>query len=223
MSAALLPAVEINPPGSANACVICLHGLGADGHDLESIVSELHLPERHGIRFLFPHAPRRPITINNGYIMRGWYDIFGFGLGHREDDLGIRESENSLSALIEREIKNGIAADHIILAGFSQGGAIALHTALRHAQRLAGVIALSTYVPLANTLAAELHPTNKGLPIFFGHGVHDGIIPLNYASASRDILQQHGYDVTWRTYPMAHTLSVAEIQDVSTWLAGVLG
>lgn len=222
MSITLRPIIEINPPTPPTATVIVLHGLGADGHDLEPIVAELGLPARHGIRFIFPHAPQRAVTINNGYVMSAWYDIVTPDFVRREDAGGIRESERLVSGLIQKEIDNGIAANRIVLAGFSQGGAIALHTGLRYAQRLAGVIALSSYVPLADTLAAEAHAANRGLPIFMAHGVQDGIIPLSYAMSARDILQNLGYPVTWHTYAMPHTISVAELRDLSNWLTRVL-
>ena len=223
MVAPLLPAVEVNPAAPAVASVICLHGLGADGHDLESIVTELHLPESHGIRFIFPHAPRRAVTINNGYVMPAWYDIFEPSLmARREDDAGVRASERALCAWIEHEIERGIDAQRIVLAGFSQGGAIALHTGLRYARRLGGIAALSAYLPLATALVEEATPANAGLPVFMAHGLQDGIVPLSHATASLELLRKLNYPVTWHTYPMAHTLSLPELRDMADWLTSVL-
>lgn len=223
MSATLLPALTINPVTPVTASVICLHGLGADGHDLASLVTELDLPKRHGVRFLLPHAPHRPVTINNGYVMRAWYDIVASDLSRQEDSSGVGVSERLLRNLIEHEIDSGIPAQRIVLAGFSQGGAIALHTGLRYPQRLAGIMALSTYLPLAGRLPAEAHPANAGLPVMMAHGTQDPIVPLAHALASRSVLEDMAYDVTWHTYPMGHATCIEELRDIDNWLMRVLG
>ncbi|MEO7557617.1 MAG: alpha/beta fold hydrolase [Gammaproteobacteria bacterium] len=222
-AAAPLPTITINPSAPVTASVICLHGLGADGHDLESIVSEIGLPQRHGVRFLLPHAPHRPVTINNGFVMRAWYDIVASDLSQREDSTGLGNSERLLRNLIEHEIDSGIAAHRIVLAGFSQGGAIALHTGLRYPQRLAGILALSSYLPLAGRLSAEAHPANAGLPIMMAHGTQDTVVPLANALASRSVLEEMAYDLTWRTYPMGHAFCVEELGDIHNWLTRILG
>jgi phospholipase/carboxylesterase len=216
-AADLLPAVVIEPVPPARASVIWLHGLGADGHDFESLIPHLGLPPAAGIRFIFPHAPHRPVTINGGMRMRAWYDISG-AVPPREDDAGIRASEQAVRSLIEREITAGIAPERILLAGFSQGGAIALHTGLRYPRRLAGILALSTYLPLADTLARETDPANRQLPILMAHGTEDGIIPLPRALQSRDLLTRLGYAVEWHSYPMGHSVCTEEIADIAAWL-----
>lgn len=218
MNPGLLPAVVLEPAIPARASILWLHGLGADGHDFEPVVPHLGLPADLGVRFVFPHAPQRPVTINGGIRMRAWYDITG-AVPPREDDTGIRESEQALRRLIEHEIAAGIAPARIILAGFSQGGAIALHTGLRYPEPLAGVLALSTYLPLADTLEREAHPANSGTGILMAHGTEDAIIPLPRAHQSRDELIRLGYPVDWYLYPMAHNLCAEEIADVSAWLA----
>ncbi len=198
--------------------VIWLHGLGADGHDFEPIVPELVKPEWPAIRFVFPHAPVQPVTINNGMRMRSWYDILGFEPGTPQDEAGIRASVARVEQLIAREVESGIAPARIVLAGFSQGGAIVLSAGLRHAQALAGIVALSTYLPLVDSLAAEAAPTNKAIPIFMAHGTHDPVIALARAEASRDILEALGYPVEWRRYAMPHSVCAAEIGDLAAWL-----
>ncbi len=215
----LLPAVEINPSGPVTASVIFLHGLGADGHDLAPLAAELDLA---GVRFVFPHAPLRPVTINGGYRMRAWYDVSGADFGTGQDEAGIRESEQQLRALIRREEEHGVPARRMVLAGFSQGGAIALHTGLRYPERLAGIVDLSGYLPLAETLPAEAHPANKWLPIMMAHGTEDTVIPLALGELSCRILEARSYPVIWRTYPMPHTLCAEEIEDISVWLREVL-
>lgn len=201
--------------------VIWLHGLGADGHDFVPIVPELDLPARVALRFIFPHAPRRAVTINDGFEMRAWYDIFAIGQNAREDADGIRQSAAAINALIEKEIAAGIPADRIVLAGFSQGGAIALQTGLRHPQRLAGIMALSTYLPLRDSLAAEQSTANLNVPIFMCHGVQDQVIPIVLARLSCERLQQSGYTVDWREYPMQHQVCMAQIADVQAWLVKI--
>jgi len=209
-----MQAVEINSGPNPKASVIWLHGLGADGHDFEPIVPELTLPRP--VRFVFPHAPVRPVTINQGMRMRAWYDIFQFG-GGREDDAGIRASQKLVDDLIAKE-----RGRKIILAGFSQGGAIVLQSALRHPERLAGVMALSTYLPLAQSLEGERSKTNQDLPIFMAHGKFDDIIPIDRAQKSRDFLKKLNYQVEWREYPMPHSVCAEEIADISAFLVKLL-
>jgi phospholipase/carboxylesterase len=217
-----LSAVEVTPEVSARASVIWLHGLGADGHDFEAIVPELRLPAALGVRFLFPHAPLRPVTINQGYIMRAWYDVAQLDLSQEEDESGIRTSERLIRELIEQERTRGVTAAHIALAGFSQGGAVALHTALRYGERLAGILTLSAYLPLPACLAAEASPANADVPIMMAHGTNDTVIPVRLARESRDHLQRLGYRVQWHTYPMAHGVSLPEVGDTSEWLQRIL-
>ena len=209
-----MDAVEIETGPNPQAAVIWLHGLGADGHDFEPIVPELELARP--VRFVFPHAPVRPVTINNGMRMRAWYDIFEFG-GGREDDAGIRASQKLVEDLIKAE-----RGKKVVLAGFSQGGAIVLQTALRHPDALAGVMALSTYLPLAAALAAERHAANHKVPIFMAHGRFDDIIPIDRARKSREVLERLGYAVTWKEYPMPHSVCAEEIADISRFLATIL-
>jgi len=209
-----MDAVEIETGPEPSAAVIWLHGLGADGHDFEPIVPELELEQ--AVRFVFPHAPMRPVTINNGMRMRAWYDIFQFG-GGPEDEAGIRASQKIVETLIGAE-----KGKKIVLAGFSQGGAIVLQAALRHAEALAGVLALSTYLPLAAKVQAEASSANRAIPIFMAHGQYDEIIPLDRAEASRDALQRLGYAVEWHAYPMPHSVCAPEIADISRFLNRVL-
>ena len=209
-----MDAVEIETGPEPSAAVIWLHGLGADGHDFEPIVPELELEQ--AVRFVFPHAPMRPVTINNGMRMRAWYDIFQFG-GGPEDEAGIRASQKIVETLIGAE-----KGQKIVLAGFSQGGAIVLQAALRHAEALAGVLALSTYLPLAAKVQAEASSANRTIPIFMAHGQYDEIIPLDRAEASRDALQRLGYAVEWHAYPMPHSVCAPEIADISRFLNRVL-
>jgi phospholipase/carboxylesterase len=212
----LLPTVEISPREPPRLAVIWLHGLGADGHDFEPIVPELDLGVP--VRFVFPHAPVRPVTVNGGVEMRAWYDIFGFGGQVPEDADGIRASAADVVRLIDREVERGIAASRVVLAGFSQGGAIALHTALREPRPLAGVLALSTYLPLASTLAAERSVANAHLPIFMAHGSADPLLPLAVAERSRRLLEAAGHVVDWHVYPMPHSVCVEEIAAIAAWL-----
>ena len=217
-----LDAIEIETGPSAQAAVIWMHGLGADGHDFEPIVPELDLPDGLSVRFVFPHAPLRPVTINGGAVMRAWYDVTGLGGARREDEQGVRASQRDIEALIEREKKRGLAAGQIVLAGFSQGGAMALQTGLRHPERLAGLVVLSSFLPLANALAAEVSPANQDVSIFMAHGTHDPMIPLARGRESRDRLLALGYRVEWHEYPMPHSVCAEEIADLSTWLRGAL-
>jgi phospholipase/carboxylesterase len=199
--------------------VIWLHGLGADGHDFEPIVPELRL--KQAVRFVFPHAPEQPVTINQGMRMRAWYDIFQFG-GGREDDKGIRASQALIEKMISEEVKRGISENKIVLAGFSQGGAIALQTALRYPKPLAGVMALSTYLPLAATLPAERAAANAEVPILMAHGSYDDIIPIQRARDSRSFLEKLGYRIEWHDYPMPHSVCGEEVRDISAFLAKLL-
>ncbi|MBV8030197.1 MAG: dienelactone hydrolase family protein [Betaproteobacteria bacterium] len=213
--------IEIETGANPDAAVIWLHGLGADGHDFEPIVPELRLPAALRLRFVFPHAPIQPVTINGGMRMRAWYDILQLG-GGPEDEKGIRASQGLLGKLIEREKSRGIPASRIVLAGFSQGGAIVLQAALRYPERLAGVLALSTYLPLAAKLAEERHAANAALPIFMAHGSYDDIIPLARAERSRELLEAAGYRVQWHAYPMPHSVCAPEIADLSRFLQDIL-
>jgi phospholipase/carboxylesterase len=210
--------IEIESGPNPQAAVIWLHGLGADGHDFEPIVPELRLSK--AVRFVFPHAPVRPVTINNGMRMRAWYDIFQFG-GGPEDEKGVRESEGLLGKLIEAEKARGIPPAKIVLAGFSQGGAIVLQTGLRYPERLAGIMALSTYLPLAEKIS-EASQANSDVPIFMAHGAYDDIIPLRRAEQSKDLLVKSGYPVEWKTYPMPHSVCPEEIGHISQFLLRIL-
>ena len=215
----MLTAVEIETGPAPSLAVIWLHGLGADGHDFEPIVPELKLG--FAVRFVFPHAPVRPVTINGGMAMRAWYDILGFDRKAREDDAGIRASATAVTALIDRELERGLHADRVVLAGFSQGGAIALHTALREPRALGGVIALSTYLPLAGTLAVERSAANERLPIFMAHGTSDNVLPLALGESSRRTLEAQGYAVEWHAYPMAHSVCREEVSAIGAWLTAL--
>ena len=199
--------------------MIWLHGLGADGHDFEPIVPELGL--RFPVRFVFPHAPVRAVTINGGMAMRAWYDIFSFDRHAEEDAAGIRASAAAVTELVDREIARGVASERIVLAGFSQGGAIALHAGLREPRPLAGVLALSTYLPLATTLASERSAANARIPIFMAHGTDDPVLPFAMAEASRRALESLGYAVDWHAYPMAHSVCLEEIGAIGAWLAAL--
>ncbi len=214
-----MDAIELETGRNPDAAVIWLHGLGADGHDFEPIVPELGLPRP--VRFVFPHAPVRPVTLNSGMRMRAWYDIFQLG-GGREDEAGIRASERLLQGLIAKELERGITPARIVLAGFSQGGAIALQTALRYPERLAGLLALSTYLPLASRLESERGKANQDLPIFMAHGRFDDIIPIDRAQASRKRLEALGYAVEWHEYPMPHSVCPPEIAHIAAFLTRVL-
>jgi phospholipase/carboxylesterase len=209
-------AIQIETGAKPEAAVIWLHGLGADGHDFEPIVPELRL--KKPVRFVFPHAPVRPVTINQGMRMRAWYDILQFG-GGPEDEAGLRASQKITEELIRAQ---GLPANKVVLAGFSQGGAIALQTALRYAERLAGLMALSTYLPLASTLAAERSDANRDIPIFMAHGQYDDIIPLSRARASREHLEKLGYKIEWHEYPMPHSVCAPEIADISAFLSKII-
>jgi phospholipase/carboxylesterase len=218
-----LEAIEIETAASPGASIIWLHGLGADGHDFVDVVPELALPGRPGMRFVFPHAPMRPVTINDGYVMRAWYDIRDDSGVRREEPAGVRASQKAIEALIEREKERGVPAAAIVLAGFSQGGAMALYTGLRYGERLAGVMALSCSLPLADTLVAEAAPANRDVPIFMAHGTHDLMIPMARALRAREVLTGLGYRLEWHEYQMPHSVCAEEIAHIGVWLGKVLG
>jgi len=213
--------LEIETGARPDAAVIWLHGLGADGHDFEPIVPELGLPPGLALRFVFPHAPMRPVTINMGMRMPAWYDILQMG-GGAEDAEGIRASQAALEGLIARECARGVKPERIVLAGFSQGGAVALQTGLRHAQALGGIMALSTYLPLAATLQAERSTANQAIPLFMAHGSQDPMINISRARQSLAALEALGYAVEWHEYPMQHSVCAEEIADISDWLVKIL-
>ena len=214
-----MEAIEIQTGSKPAASIIWLHGLGADGHDFEPIVPELKLAKP--VRFVFPHAPVRPVTINQGMRMRAWYDILQLG-GGPEDEAGIRASQRMIEKLISEEKGKGLPAAKIVMAGFSQGGAIALQTALRYPERLAGVLALSAYLPRAGSLQSERSPANQDIPIFMAHGRYDDIIPLRRAEESRRLLESAGYRVEWHEYPMPHSVCAEEIADIAAFLARIV-
>jgi phospholipase/carboxylesterase len=225
MMGKLLDAIEIETGKNPTASVIWMHGLGADGNDFVPIVNELGLDGAPATRFLFPHAPMRAVTINNGFVMRAWYDVtLGDLEGHsrRADERGVRESQAQIDALIEREEKRGVAPERIALAGFSQGGAVALQTGLRFPRKLAGVMALSTYLPLADSLPQEGTPANRQTPVFMAHGLYDPVIPIMMGAGSMTFLTGLGYAVEWRQYPMPHSVCPDEIEDIGAWLRKVL-
>ena len=219
----LLPRVELESAPQPTAAVIWLHGLGADGHDFAGLVPELDLSNCPPIRFVFPHAPSMPVTVNGGYVMPAWYDILGPNLVSQQDAAGIQASELAIVALIAHEVARGIPAERIVLAGFSQGCAMALHTGLRLPQRLAGIMALSGYLPLADRITAERHAANGQTPIFMAHGTQDPVVAIARGEASRDALAALGQPVAWHSYPMPHSLHPQEISDISAFLAQVLG
>jgi len=219
----LLETVEIATGDHPEAAVIWMHGLGADGNDFVPIVRELDLSECPAIRFVFPHAETMPVTINNGYVMRAWYDILGMDLVRREDEIGLRKSQQQIEQLITREIERGIPAERIILAGFSQGCAMTLQTGLRHPKKLAGLLCLSGYLPLADKLPAECSEANRSTPIFMAHGLVDPVVQIARAETSRDFLTRLGYAVEWKDYSMPHSVCEEEIDDIghviTRWLS----
>ncbi|MEC4722153.1 alpha/beta hydrolase [Noviherbaspirillum sp. CPCC 100848] len=223
MSDPRLETIEIETAPNPSVSVIWLHGLGADGNDFVPIVRELDLDGCPAIRFVFPHAPTMPVTINNGYVMRAWYDILGLDLGQREDMAGLRKSQALVEALIANEKARGIPAHRIILAGFSQGCAMTLQTGLRHPEKLAGLLCLSGYLPLHQSVPDERHSTNHDTPIFLVHGRSDPVIPIALAQKSRDILISLGYNVEWHDYMMPHSVCQEEIDDISAWFKRILG
>jgi phospholipase/carboxylesterase len=221
-----LEVIELETAPNPSASIIVLHGLGADGNDFVSIAQELDLRAIGAVRFVFPHGPTRPVTINGGYVMRAWYDIFGSELGpggvKREDEAGLRASQVLVDRLIASERARGVAANRIVLAGFSQGCAMTLMAGLRYPERLAGLLGMSGYLPLAATTAAERSAANTGVPIFQAHGRADPVIALDRATASRDALLALGYPVEWHEYPMPHSVCAQEIVDMNRWLLKVL-
>ncbi|MEJ2392804.1 MAG: alpha/beta fold hydrolase [Gammaproteobacteria bacterium] len=221
MEQALLEAVTV---GAADAqySVIWLHGLGADGHDFEPIVPELPFRQKPQTRFIFPHAPIRPVSLNMGYQMPAWFDIYAIDARARQDEAGIREAADRIAGLVEQEHRRGVAYEHIVLAGFSQGGALALYLGLRFPQRLAGILAMSTYLPLADKLATEIASANAHTPIFMAHGEYDPVVPLSLGQLSMQQLQQQGCAIQWRVYPMEHTVIPEELNDIGRWLDNAL-
>lgn len=213
-----LECVEIETAPRPRHAIIWLHGLGADGHDFEPIVPQLLRPEWPALRFVFPHAPVRPITLNNGLPMRAWYDIAGFDLAQRQDEPGIRTSIGAVDALVAREVERGVPVSNIVLTGFSQGGAVALAAGLRHAQGLAAIVALSTYLPIADRTTAERHAANAATPIFMAHGAFDPVVPQVLGERSRDQLRAWGFAVEWHSYPMAHQVCPPEVADLADFL-----
>ena len=218
----MLPCIELEPAPNPTCSVIWLHGLGADGNDFVSIIPELHLPENPAIRFIFPSAPSMPITVNGGYVMPAWYDIVGRNLMDQEDGEGIKRSAKSVIELIEKEVQRGIAYQNIVLAGFSQGCAMALYIGLRLPHQLAGILALSGYLPLAMSLKLEKHSSNQSTPIFMAHGTYDPVVALDRAQASYALLEKSGYQIDWNEYPMEHSVNHEELSDISRFLQTVL-
>jgi len=216
----ILPHITLETDKQPRHSIIWLHGLGADGQDFVPMVEELSLP--FAVRFIFPHAPQRPVTINGGYVMRAWYDIAGASIDAQQDESGIRESQAAIEALIAQEAARGIAPDRIILAGFSQGGAVVLHTALRQTIPLSGVLALSTYLPLSGSVSSEAQPETRITPIFMAHGRGDPVVPFELGVASRQTLIGLGYTVEWHDYAMQHSVCEQELRDVEIWLSARL-
>lgn len=225
----LLPHIQLETGKNPNHTIIWLHGLGADGEDFVPIADEMHLPAP--VRYIFPHAPMRPVTLNGGFVMRAWYDVYAAApsgalaleSGQRQDDAGMRASQAEIEKFIAREQQRGIAPQNIYLAGFSQGGAVVLHTGLRHAARLGGIVALSTYLPLATTLAQEASDAAKTTPIFMAHGTSDPVIPFTLGRVSAEQLDTAAYALEWHQYPMPHSVCPEEIEDIERWLAQRLG
>ena len=218
----LLATETVTTSDHCTASVIWLHGLGADGHDFVPVVPELGLSSSLGVRFIFPHSDVRPVTLNGGMRMRAWYDIKSLDRNGRTDEEGIRQSQGQIEQLIATENARGVPSSRIVVAGFSQGGAIALQVGLRHAQRLAGIMALSCYLPLENSLDAELSQANRDTPVFMAHGTHDPMVVVDLGTQSRDLLISRGINVEWHDYPMAHQVCLEELQDIGAWLNKVL-
>ncbi len=214
-----LPYIDVNPPGDVNLLVIWLHGLGDSGHGFAPVVPELKLPENHGIRFVFPHAPVRPVTINNGFEMRSWYDIKSMDMDKRADENDVRESAKQVEELIEQErAKHQLDMNQVVLAGFSQGGVVTLHLAPRLTSSLAGIMGLSTYMCSPHKLIDESTAANVNTPVFMGHGLHDDVVPMAAGEQARKALQEAGYTVDWNSYPMQHNVCAPQLLDISRWL-----
>ncbi|MDX2164355.1 MAG: carboxylesterase [Gammaproteobacteria bacterium] len=218
----MLDNIFIDPPQPARYAVLWFHGLGADGNDFAPVGHELLRLTQLPIRFIFPHAPERPVTLNNGYIMRAWYDIFGLDINSKEDRLGLDEISHKVDEMIQHQIKLGIPAENIFLGGFSQGGAVALYTGLRYAHKLAGIIGLSTYLPFRDFLSHEKHPENLHTPIFLAHGTHDPVLPYEWATLSKDMLEKTHHNVVLKNYPMAHTVCQEEIEALAEWIKALI-
>lgn len=219
----LLEHIQVETKPNPEIAIIWMHGLGADGSDFVPLVQELDLDDLPGIRFIFPHAKTMPVTVNNGYVMRSWYDITGAELTRREDEAGLRASQVDIEAFIAREKERGIPAARIVLAGFSQGCAMTLQTGLRHPETLAGMLCLSGYAPLAEKVAAERTEASLATPVFLAHGQYDNVVPFDRATMTRDLLVELGYQVEWHEYAMQHTLCLEEVHHISAWLKKVLG
>lgn len=219
----MLDCVEVQTTAAPDCVVIWLHGLGADGYDFVPVVKELESLGAPSARYVFPHAPMMPVTINNGFVMRAWYDIRTADLAHREDETGIRSSQSAIETLIEREVGRGIGRERIVLAGFSQGAAITLQTGLRQAAPVAGLIALSGYLPLAERFASERHSASAHVPILMAHGSDDPVVPVARAVRSRDLLVALGYNVSWHEYPMPHSVCADELEAIARFLRQRLG
>lgn len=217
-----LQVFEVETAPKPGASIILMHGLGADGRDFMSFTDELDLRAIGGVRFVFPNAPAMPVTINNGYVMPAWYDILSMDLLAREDEAGLRRSQAAIDALIDNEKARGVASNRIVVAGFSQGCAMSLMTALRHRERLAGIAGMSGYLPLAAATAGQAHAANAGLPVFLAHGTYDPVVPIAAGAASRDALRAMGCDVEWHEYPMEHSVCAPEVADLNKWLLKVL-
>lgn len=222
MTNKLLDAIRLETGANPTASVIWMHGLGANGWDFAPIVKELDLSSCPPIRFVFPHAPKLPVTINDGYLMPAWFDVLSWDRGEKEDEAGLRESEAAIGKLIAQERERGIASDKIVLAGFSQGCAITLQTGLRYPEKLAGMMGLSGYLPLSSKVEAERHAANHDTPIFLAHGKSDQVIKFDLAESSRDVLNKLGYKVEWHAYGMQHTVCMEELADIAAWLRKVL-
>ena len=217
-----LETIEVETAPNPTASIIILHGLGADGNDFVPVAQEFDLRSIGPVRFIFPHSPTRPVTINGGYVMPAWYDILGTDLVRREDEAGLRASQVLVEGVIAKERARGVNANRIVLGGFSQGCAMTLMTGLRHDERLAGLVGLSGYLPLAAKAEAERHTANRDLPIFLAHGTLDPVIPIARARQSRDVLVAMGHEVEWHEYPMEHSVCMEEVQAIQTWLRKVL-
>ncbi|MCV6611912.1 MAG: alpha/beta hydrolase [Amphritea sp.] len=222
MSAELLPCIEIEPNQPACASVIWMHGLGADGSDFEPVVPALELPESLPVRFVFPNAPHQPVTVNGGWVMPAWYDILEMNIERKIDVNGLLDSCRQIEALIAREIERGIPAERIVLAGFSQGGAVAYQTALCYPQRLAGLLTLSTYVATADLISADRSAANQDLPVLIAHGEHDDVVPMSLGTQAVNLLESMNYQPQWQTWPIDHSLCLEEVQAIGRWLQAVL-